>query len=388
MTEQVLLVDDEPNVLQALKRQLRGEFSVQTAESGVEAIELLEHKGPFAVVVSDMQMPRMNGVELLAAAAQLSPDTVRVMLTGNADQQTAAAAVNTGSIFRFVNKPCPGNELAKTIAAACEHHRLLVSEKTLIQKTLTGSIKVLTDILALANPTAFGCTARLRPIVRLLSRGAHAEPLWECELAAMLCHVGCVAIPEDTLARAFTGKPLSISDQAAFNDHPRLGARLIRNISRLEGVATAVELQHALFAPKVETAESVSQPTGIEIPIAARILRIALDYDTLRQSGLAHNRAIERMTQRTGWYDPELLEILATSDQLEPKRTLASLRIRDLREGMILADHVFAEDGSILVGKGQTVTETLLLRLASCARSRGIREPVQALVFEDNLVTV
>jgi len=102
----ILCVDDEPNVLKAYKRGLRSNFAIDIATSGGEALQFIESRGPYAVIVSDMRMPQMNGIELLNTVKQCAPDTVRIMLTGNADQQTAIDAVNPGEIFRFLNKPC------------------------------------------------------------------------------------------------------------------------------------------------------------------------------------------------------------------------------------------------------------------------------------------
>ena len=92
-SEKILFVDDEPNVLQSMERQLRKRFSLRTAEGGEEALRILKEEGPFAVIVSDMRMPGMDGVQLLSRTKEIYPDTVRLMLTGNADQDTAVDAV-------------------------------------------------------------------------------------------------------------------------------------------------------------------------------------------------------------------------------------------------------------------------------------------------------
>src|SRR5205085_9651219 len=92
----------------------------------------------YAVVVADMRMPKMDGVELLSRLRTLTPTTVRIMLTGNADQQTAIDAVNEGHIFRFLNKPCPPETLEKTLRAALNQHHLITAEKELLELTLTG----------------------------------------------------------------------------------------------------------------------------------------------------------------------------------------------------------------------------------------------------------
>lgn len=104
--KRVLLVDDEENVVAGLKRHLRGLFDITTATSGAEALDVVESSEPFAVVVSDMRMPGMDGVRLLEEIKKKAPLTVRMMLTGNAEQETAVKAINSGNIFHFFNKPC------------------------------------------------------------------------------------------------------------------------------------------------------------------------------------------------------------------------------------------------------------------------------------------
>jgi DNA-binding NtrC family response regulator len=90
MPKQILLVDDERNVLDAYRRNLRGEFLIEVAQSGQEALGLIESKGPYAVVISDMRMPGMDGIELLRRVKSAAPETVRVMVTGNAEMDTAS----------------------------------------------------------------------------------------------------------------------------------------------------------------------------------------------------------------------------------------------------------------------------------------------------------
>ncbi len=104
MFSSILFIDDDFNLLKSFKRALSQEFRVVTAETPEEGLRIMEHEGPFAVIVSDMKMPGMNGVEVLSYAQEINPDTVRVLLTGYADQQSAIDAVNIGNIFRFLTK--------------------------------------------------------------------------------------------------------------------------------------------------------------------------------------------------------------------------------------------------------------------------------------------
>src|SRR5215475_6428441 len=103
MAEKILLVDDDKNVLDGYRRILGREFVLETAIGGPAALRMVEEHGPFAVVVSDMRMPGMDGVQLLQKVKVLAPNTVRVMLTGNSDMDTAINAINEGNIFRFLN---------------------------------------------------------------------------------------------------------------------------------------------------------------------------------------------------------------------------------------------------------------------------------------------
>src|SRR5579863_9903418 len=141
MNSKALFVDDEPSVLEGYRRILRKDAEVYTADSGQEGLRLLENDGPFAVVVSDMRMPGMDGVCFLRECHTRSPETVRVLLTGYADFQSAINAVNQGRIFRFLTKPCDAEDLRATIANCLEQHRLIHAEKELLEATLIGSME-------------------------------------------------------------------------------------------------------------------------------------------------------------------------------------------------------------------------------------------------------
>ena len=137
-------------------------FAIDTATSGSDALARLSEGGPYAVVISDMRMPGMDGAQLLSRVHKISPNTVHVMLTGNADLDTAIVAVNDGAIFRFLTKPCEVDLLKRAITTYLVQYRLIVAEKELLENTLMGSIKMLTDILCIANPPAFSRALRIR----------------------------------------------------------------------------------------------------------------------------------------------------------------------------------------------------------------------------------
>jgi CheY-like chemotaxis protein len=119
----LLLVDDEPNILTALRRLLRREgYAILTAADGAEALELLAHE-PVQVIVSDQRMPGMSGTELLRRVKQLYPRTVRIALSGYADLATVTDAVNHGAIYRYLSKPWDDEALKGEIREAFRHWR-------------------------------------------------------------------------------------------------------------------------------------------------------------------------------------------------------------------------------------------------------------------------
>jgi signal transduction histidine kinase len=137
---QILLVDDEPRLLRALKRPVSEEFNVLTATSGDEALDVLAKNTQVKVIVADMQMPGMNGIELLKNVKARFPSLRRVMLTGNADMETAIAAINEGEVMRFLRKPCDTNELITLLRQGVEEydfHSVVLWEP--VEKTPTES---------------------------------------------------------------------------------------------------------------------------------------------------------------------------------------------------------------------------------------------------------
>jgi len=141
----ILIVDDESSVLEALRRQLHGQYELTITTDPKEALKKVVTQGPFEVVVSDLRMPGMDGVALLYSIRTLAPDTVRVLLTGNADLEAATAAVNQGNIFRFLTKPCPTKTLVRALQASVEQYRLLTEQRFRLDQKSSSSLMTAAD---------------------------------------------------------------------------------------------------------------------------------------------------------------------------------------------------------------------------------------------------
>ncbi|MGD0799690.1 MAG: response regulator [Terracidiphilus sp.] len=134
MDDKILFVDDEPAVLDGYRRMLRKEFEVDTAVGGEKGLATIHDHGPYAIVISDMRMPGMNGAQFLAQVRENAPDTVRMLLTGYTDLSAAIDAVNEGNIFRFLTKPCSKESLIEAINLGMAEYRAILTEKELIKK--------------------------------------------------------------------------------------------------------------------------------------------------------------------------------------------------------------------------------------------------------------
>ncbi|TWU62040.1 MULTISPECIES: response regulator [Crateriforma] len=359
MNKRVLLVDDDPNVLQGFKRNLRKHYELSLAVGPHEALATIRNEGPFAVVVSDMQMPEISGVELLARVRELHEQTVRVMLTGNADQKTAVDAVNEGCIFRFLGKPCPPEVLAKTLDSALEQYRLVTAEAELLSKTVSGSIRVLTQVLSLAMPEAFGLTQEARTLAREVGKQMNVQPLWELEMAAMLMRLGYVSLPAEIAKRYLRAEPLDGKLLALVDETPALGSELVASIPRLENVAALIS--------------RLNDPPSPQVPVASQILKIVGDFQRYRhdRSPLVALREMEGSPA----YDPKILALVA--EVVEATYRQVEVLVSQLTEGMVLEEHLLDHAGRILVAKGHEVHDSLIQKLkALCRSGNGVQEPI------------
>ncbi len=379
MSDKILLVDDDRNLLAACERTFGRRFQLETAEGAEAGLAKVADHGPYAVVVADRQMPGMDGIQFLATVRQCAPNTIRMMLTGNADLEAAIRVVNEGNIFRFLTKPCPAQVLEKALADALAQYRLVMAEKELLNKTLNGSVKLLTDILSITEPQSFGRTQTLRDAITGLAGKAGLDNAWELHLAVMLAPIGYVTIPPETLVKSRAGQRLSGAEEQMLASVPETAARLLANIPRLEGVARIVRFQDKHFDGSGLPDDNLA---GEAIPLGARLLKILVDWMQLQNRGLSQAAAVKDMQGHVGWYDPALLSLVRAWAVGGAAKTAAgpapsvSVALKELKAGMVLRSNVQTRDGTLVLTAGHQLSEMTLEKLRNFDRLAGIKEPI------------
>lgn len=373
----VLCTDDEQAVLNALARSLRSRYELTTALGAKEALQALEEADePYAVLMADLRMPGMDGIELLQRVRASHPGTVRVLLTGYADLEHATAAINEGHVFRLLFKPASQAELTATLDAAVEQHRLRTAERELLEQTLRGSVEALVSALAIASPTTFARASRVKELAGRLARAMGEEEPWAVELASMLSRIGAVGLPERVSEKLAAGTPLSEDDERELDQLPRLAEGVLSHIPRLELVRSIVRYHRKDFAGGGVPADGVA---GEAIPLGARLVRVAEDLDHLESAGLGLADALVVMRKRAGRYDPAVLDA-AEGLSSGPEHDVLAVRVGELAVGMVLAGDLVDVAGVLVVGRGTTVTEALVHRLGDPAWRK--RAPGPVLVYQ------
>lgn len=381
MDEKILLVDDETAVLQGYQRLLRNDFVLETAIGGAAGLSALAQKGPYAVVVSDMRMPEMDGIQFLSKVKATSPETIRVMLTGNADLETAVNAVNEGNIFRFLTKPCTKETLGKTLTAALLQYRLVTAEKDLLERTLKGSVHVLTEVLSLVNPAAFSRAARLRSSMAHIAKAMGIASPWRLEVAAMMSQLGCVTLHPETIEAVYTGQELPPEEQARYDAHPQVARDLLASIPRLEPIAWMIAHQNQPLPGDDLTADRETA----DLRLGAELLRATLNFDDLLRKGYSRTEAAHRLSREHKDLDARIFSALVELDPEVSGRTTRSCSIEELSTGMVLNQEVRTKEGVLVVAKGQEVTFAVIAKLKNFSKKGAIPETTSVIMPKETI---
>lgn len=414
----VLAVDDEPNILSALRRTLRGRgFDIQVAQGGAAGLALLQSE-PFDAIISDMRMPEMNGAEFLRRSRDLQPDAVRILLTGYADISSTIEAVNQGEIFRYISKPWDDEVLVRTLndglerkllqrerdrllEVVAEQNRQLkahadeleqrVAERTReltdahgrletmhqrIRDDFAATVRVLAALLDQRAGLSKGCAAAAAATARQLGEaaGLRGEALQDVVYAALLEDIGKVGLPDRLLTTPLHS--LSPEDRRDFYRHPQQAQGHLLAMSALQGAARV--LRH-----RFERWDGQGDPDGLRgdgIPMGARVLAMASDFERLRRGAIearlfTHEEAVRWLGYGSGKrYDPALVDAMTHMQEAGP--STRRLRTPALKPGQTLAADLMA--GSVLLlAQGRVLDERLIGSLQLFERRQGITLEVE-----------
>jgi len=379
MAQKILLVDDDINLLSALRRNLRNKFDLLIANGPEKALEYFQGDTVIAVAVVDMRMPGMDGVELLQKVKESSPDTVRIMLTGNADQQTATDAINQGNIFRFFSKPCPAETLAEGIEAGLAQYKLITAERELLEHTLAGSVKVLVDILSMVDPIGFGHSDKIREWAYIVARHLKLKQPWRLGMAAMLSQLGNITIPPEIIVKKTENVDLTEEELEIIDEAPRSARDLIANIPRLKDVAEVVYLQNRGFDGSGFPEGGLK---GKDIPKNARILKILIDLEAQTIGHFPTRSAFEVLSKQASLYDANLLSEIRkcleheTTEVGKQAFEEVAIPVSLLNKGYLLKSDLKLSNNHLILGSGVRLTNAHIQKIRAFSKMHKFQEPV------------
>lgn len=370
MNLKVLIVDDDQNLLDSMRRGLCRRYDLSVANGPEEALKAIKERGPFAVVISDLRMPGMDGISFLEKVKELDPLTVRMMLTGHGDLDAAMAAVNEGSVFRFMTKPCAAETLIRALDAGIAQYKLVIAEKELLRGTLRGCIKVLVDILNLVSPEAFSRGERVKRLLMACAKRLGLTNTLKLELAGMLSQIGMVAVPQDIIFKRFRGEQLSPEEAQIYRMHATVATTLLSQIPRMNEVGEIISNQLDCFVNLDRS----------KLPEGAVLLNLCLEFDDLDQLGIEKDIAVQSMRDKWAAEFPVMFrgfeEAVFSDDGFVPRL----IPFKEVQAGMILRQDIFDDTKLLIMAKGQEITEIALLRISKMRESFKLPNKLNVLV--------
>ena len=426
-THNILFVDDEENILSSLTRLFRREgYNIFTAGSGPAGLEILKQQN-ISLILSDQRMPEMIGAEFLSLAKDVSPETIRIMLTGHTDIKSAMDAINKGAVYRFITKPWNDDEIRITVKEALRNYDLVqenralneltaaqnaelkdlnqnlekkVEERTAevrrlysqLNESFFDAIWAFAGIVEVYDPYLGGHSKRVAAMTRAvaLEMGIEDKEVDIIEAAALLHDIGLIAVPRTIMVKPVNS--LSRDEAAIVQQHPILGQDMIKGVENLRSVGMLIRHHHERFNGK-------GYPDGLSgqaIPLGARIVSLCDLFDELqnkRQSSKmvpAHEILRIFLADTSGFFDPDVVAVLkAQIGQQEvpevKEPTEIAIPIRSLQTGMKLSLPLLSVEGKLLIGQNSVLTDHIIDRLRKFDRLGHIDG--DAFVYKQNVAS-
>jgi CheY-like chemotaxis protein len=365
----IIVVDDQPANLKLLEDLLTQEgHAVRSFPRGRLALDAASRNLPDLILL-DINMPEMDGFEVcrrLKADDKLAPIPV-LFLSALNETRDKVNAFRSGGVD-YITKPFQVEEVRARVETHLELHRARQVERDLLERTLNGAVKTLADLAHLTSPILTQRSGALRSMVVHMAAQLRLPDLWQYELGATLCLIGCITLPPDAFEHAYVADKASDEELQMYQAHPDVGFRLLSRIPRLENVAEMIRLQ------QVETSSWASNETAER---GSRMLKTAQELDRRTLRGIPFQTVCDQLRAAPGKYPTALLDSLKGYSPSRVHFEVKRLPSPQLLPGMILDDDVVTENGLTVISKGTTLTVTLVERVQNFARTRGVREPIQ-----------
>ena len=383
--KRILVVDDEQVVLVALRETLRREgYEVFAVEDPVAALRLIQETA-FSVILSDQQMPALTGLEFLAQAKEIQPNSVRILITAVLSLSTVIDAINKGEVYRFIVKPWLREELLVTVKNAAQRYELISCNNALYAQTVAMNERMGTQLAQLdrqnrqleqLNQTLRQnfdrsvqlCLTPLEAFDPLLGQqarrtfalcramandlGLSKEERHVLETSSRLYDIGLIGVPREMI-RKWQRTPANLGDEerATIELHPVFGQQLVAFVEDLEAVGTTIRAHHERY-------DGLGYPDKLsdeQIPWLARLLAVAVAY----AASPADDIGLEFIKTTSGTeFDPDAVRALLRSlAQAAVPRSQREVLLSELQPGMVVAQGINTAFGILLIPEGQALTE-------------------------------
>ncbi len=347
----VLVVDDESSNIDLLQATLKSNYKIKAAINGLKALEIARGKQKPDLILLDLKMPGLSGHDVCFELKQdpKTKDIPVIFITASDELRDEAIGLKLGAVD-YITKPFNPLIVKTRIKNHLELQHSRQQLKIALQKTLLGSVRMLTDMLSLANPNAFTRSQRLKKLMRESCKALEIKDAWRYEVAANLSQVGCSQIPSSILGKYNKGDELSHAEKVIFKAHPKQTAAMIAHIPHLESCGKMIA--------QLELLDQAHQVTK-NSKIADVLLQIIISYDELKTQGLSTSQALTKLSS----YCPDT--IIQTIADVEEKLRKQSrpVAINELREGMIVVSAIFTSDDVVLIPQDTPLTNVLIKRL-------------------------
>lgn len=375
--QKVLIVDDAPENIQVLMETLKDEYTIVAAINGPKALQLAEAASAPDIVLLDIMMPEMDGYEVCRRLkANRKTRNIPVIFVTAMDQEAdETKGLELGAVD-YITKPISP---AIVRARVKTHLSLKNSQKRLqdlLNKTLSGSVRVLMDVLGLVNPIAFSRSSQLRRLVKDMASELGLADIWKFELAAMLSQIGCVTVPVETMKKLYQGQELTEEEASAYSEYASVGAELLANIPHLESVAEMI----AKHQDSIGLDKDIEPRFRDAVLIGGQLIKTAVDYLLSAGPGDSAEAAIRNMRSNTQASDPALVELLSrTLGLAAEKQTEKTVPAKEVSSGMIIDQDVYSDEGTFLIARGTELSGTTIRILQQHGKLEKIKSAIRVL---------